>query len=116
MSATFTWSVISMLSYPQADGYTDVVFQVNWMCQAIQVEGDKTYASSVANVQSLMPPTGSFTPYDQLTQEQVLGWVWAVVPQAGVEAKLQQDIDDQISPPVVELPLPWAPQPVPASA
>jgi len=108
MSATFKWSVISMLSYPQADGETDVVFQVNWMCQAIQIEGGKTYAETTTNVQSLSAPTGTFTPYDQLTQEQVLGWVWAIVSQAQVEAGLQTQIDNQITPPVVELPLPWA--------
>ena len=33
MSATFTWTVIGMSCYPQADNQTDVVFNVNWFCQ-----------------------------------------------------------------------------------
>jgi hypothetical protein len=43
-----------------------------------------------------------------------LGWVFAGgVDQAAVEANVTQQINDQINPPVVTLPLPWAAQPLP---
>jgi hypothetical protein len=45
----------------------------------------------------------------QLAQDQVLGWIWANgVDQAVTEAAVQQQIDNQINPPVVTPPLPWA--------
>jgi hypothetical protein len=54
-------------------------------------------------------PDGTFTPYADLTQEQVLGWCYANgVDQAATEAAIQQNIDNQINPPIVQPPLPWA--------
>jgi hypothetical protein len=54
-------------------------------------------------------PSGTFTPYDQLTQEQVLGWCWANgVDKTATEANVQSQIDNQISPPTIQPPLPWA--------
>lgn len=111
MSATFTWSVISMTSYPQAEGQVDVVFQVNWMCSG--TEG--SVGASNGGVAYVTYTAGSpYTPYDQLTQEQVLGWVYASgVDQAAVEASVQMQIDERLNPPTVNLPLPWAPTPTP---
>jgi hypothetical protein len=55
-----------------------------------------------------------FIPYDQLTQEIVIGWVQASLGEQGI-ANLQQTvqgrIDQLINPPVVpqDTPLPWTP-------
>jgi len=105
MSATFTWSVTALNCYPQADGQTDVVFTVHWTLSGT----DGTYNGSVYSTCSVPAPEGTFTPYDQLTQEQVLGWIWANgVDKQSAEAAVQQQIDNQINPPVVTPPLPWA--------
>jgi hypothetical protein len=51
----------------------------------------------------------SFVPYNQLTEQTVLGWVWANgVDQAATEAAVQTQLDNQINPPVVTPKLPWA--------
>jgi hypothetical protein len=91
--------------YPQESGNTDVVFNVHWTCAGT----DGTYNASVYSTCSVPAPTGSaFTPYDQLTQQQVLGWIWANgVDQAATEAAVQTQLDNQINPPVVTPPLPW---------
>jgi hypothetical protein len=34
MTNTYTWAISSMSCYPEAEGETDVVFQVNWICTA----------------------------------------------------------------------------------
>ena len=53
---------------------------------------------------------GDFTPYDQLTEAQVLGWCWDNgVDKASVEASVEQQIVAQANAPVVALPLPWSP-------
>lgn len=109
MSATITWTVTAMDCYPQADGETDVVFTVHWTCSGVQTEGETTYSGSVYSTTSVPAPSGSFTPYADLTQNQVLGWVWANgVDKAATEDAVQQQIDNQINPPVVTPPLPWA--------
>jgi len=54
-------------------------------------------------------PTGSFTAYSSLTQEQVLGWVWANgVSKEATEAAVEAQLQAQINPPVVTPPLPWS--------
>jgi hypothetical protein len=106
MTATITWNVSALDCYPQEGGNTDVVFNVHWTCAGT----DGTYNASVYSTCSVPAPTGSaFTPYANLTQEQVLGWIWANgVDQAATEAAVQQQIDNQINPPVVTPPLPWS--------
>jgi hypothetical protein len=96
-----------MTCYPEVEGYTDVVFGVYWVCSGVQ----DTYSTQVAARSAcIIPlPTASFIPYADLTQEQVLDWIWANgVDKAAVELQVQDLIDLQINPPVVTLPLPWA--------
>jgi hypothetical protein len=109
-SITMTWDVTAMDCYPQADGEADVVFTVHWTCSGAQTVNGKTYTGSVYSTCSLPAPTGSaFTPYDQLTEDQVLGWIWANgVDKAATETAVAQQIANQINPPVVTPPLPWS--------
>ena len=68
-----------------------------------------TYSASVYSTCSVPAPSGdAFTPYADLTQAQVLGWIWANgVDQTATEAAVQSQIDGQINPTVVTPPLPW---------
>lgn len=105
MSTVINWSVTAMDCYPQEAGNTDVVFCVHWTCSG--VDGDNS--GSVYSTCQVPAPSGSFTPYASLTQDQVLGWIWAAgVDKAATEAAVQQMIDNQINPPVVTPPLPWS--------
>lgn len=110
MSATFTWSINKMEVVPQLDGETDVVVQATWVCAGVQEANGKTYTSTAEGAGSFSAPQQGqpFTPYDQLTQEQVLGWVWQTISQEKIESGVQGQLNNQISPPVVSLPLPWA--------
>ena len=97
-----------MTSYPQIDGQSDVVFLVNWTLTGTQ----DNVTSTTAGNQPVEYTAGSpFTPYDQLTEEQVIGWVQAGLGAEGVaaaELQVQNAINNLINPPVVYLPLPWA--------
>ena len=102
---TITWTVTAMDCYPQENSETDVVFTVHWTCAGT----DGTYSASVYSTCSVPTPEGAFTPYADLTQAQVLGWIWANgVDQAVTEAAVEQQIQNQINPPVVTPPLPWS--------
>ena len=106
MATVITWTVTAMDCYPQADNETDVVFNVHWTCSG--VDGD--YVASVYSTQQVtVDPSEPFTPYSDLTQEQVLNWIWAAgVDKTATEAAVEQQIQNQINPPVVTPPLPWA--------
>ena len=102
---TITWTNTAMDCYPQIEGETDVVFTVHWTCSGV----DGEYNASIYSTCGVPLPSGSFTPYAELTQEQVLGWIWANgVDQASTEAAVQTQIENQINPPVVTPALPWA--------
>ncbi len=109
-SITMTWDVTAMDCYPQADGETDVVFTVHWTCSGSQTVNGQTYNGSVYSTCSVPAPTGSaFTPYDQLTEAQVLGWIWANgVDKFATESAVATQIANAINPPVVQPPLPWS--------
>ena len=111
MTINYTWSVVQMDAYPQADGEQDVVFTVHWTLSGT----DGTYnGSAYGSVGVTVDPAEPFTPYADLTEEQVLGWVWeSGVDKTAQEANVATQIENQINPPVVTPPLPWAPVPIP---
>jgi hypothetical protein len=83
----------------------ETVITAHWTCSGT----NGTYGSSIYSTCSFSPPEGTFTPYADLTQEQVLGWCYANgVDQAATEAAIQANIDNQINPPIIQPPLPWA--------
>ena len=110
MAITNTWAIVQMDCYPQADGEKDVVFNAHWQC----VGTDGTYQGYVYGSQSLPAPTGSdFTPYAELTQDQVVGWVKTALGEEQVatyETNVAKQIADQVKPPVATPPLPWSAQ------
>lgn len=107
MATTITWTVEQMDCYPTAEGETDVVFTVHWRCHGF--DGD--YVAALYGAEAVTYAAGEpFTPYADLTQDQVIGWVQdAMGPEqvASIEANVGQQIQDQINPPVVSPPLPW---------
>lgn len=107
MTITNTWAIVQMDALPTADGHTDVVNNAHWTLTAT----DGTHTGYVYGSQSLPAPTGpDFTPYNQLTQDQVIGWVKEALGAeqvASYEANVAAQIEAQINPPVITPPLPW---------
>ena len=108
-SVSITWDVTAMDCYPHDQGNADVVFNVHWTCSGTQTANGQTYNGSVYSTCQVPYSSTSFTPYDQLTEQQVLGWIWANgVDKTATEAAVQQQINNEINPPVVTPPLPWS--------
>ena len=111
MAATFDWQILNIECYPQFEGQTNVVTKIYWKCTASQIEGDATYTEYVERVTVLADyvKDDPFTPYEQLTQEQVLTWVYGEnnATKNRTEEELQTTINSRITPPIVSNPLPW---------
>ena len=71
MSNTFKWSIEKLKVAPQQEGKTNVVIQADWLCVALDEKGIPQTAA--AGVKSFTLGD-SFTPFGQLTEEQVLQW------------------------------------------
>jgi hypothetical protein len=104
---TYTTVVTAMytVNQPDPDYVVNVLFTVTG------VDGDNT-ASIDGNVQfSQTAETADFTPYDQLTQEIVIGWINAATDnQANYYANIDGQIASIVNPPVspANTALPWA--------
>ncbi len=104
MNISINWIIERLLVRKVEGTYSDVVITADWRCNGTQDQ----YSGTCYGSASFAPPTGSFTPYEDLTEQQVLGWCFANgVDQAAVEANVTQQINDQINPPVIAPPLPW---------
>ena len=115
---TILWIIERLLVKPTEGSLTDVVITADWRCNGIETIGTgddaKTYSGTCYGSCSFQPPSGSFTPYPDLTQEQVLNWCYANgVDKTAIEANVTQQINDQINPPIIAPPLPWVPVPPP---
>jgi len=102
---TFNWQVTQLDCYPQADNQTNVVFTIHWTCSGT----DGTHTGSVYSTCGVTYKADTpYTPYADLTQDQVLGWVWTTYGNKdNVESAVQTQIDNQANPPVISPQLPW---------
>ena len=73
----------------------------------VTAEDTGTTASTYGTIGYTQDPGETYTPYDQLTEAQVIGWVQTSLGQDTVEASLQAQID-ALKNPVQEAGLPWA--------
>jgi len=109
---TISWIIERLLVKPTEGSLTNVVITADWRCNGTETTGtgdtEKTYTGTCYGTCSFAPPTGSFTPYDELTEQQVLDWCFANgVNKSAIEANVNEQILNQINPPVVAKPLPW---------
>jgi hypothetical protein len=86
-------------------------FVVNVLWTLTGVDGQ--YTASIGGNSQFTVQEGTFTPYSQLTQAQVIGWVQDSLGPDGIanfEANVQGQINSMITPPVSpqNTPLPWA--------
>ena len=107
---TFTWSILSMSVMPILEGEANVVVSAQW-----NILGEEdVYTENLSGWQNFTLQQGKgFTPYDQLTEAQVIGWVQSAMGEGGVasmEAAVQGLLNALINPPVEPViePLPWA--------
>ena len=105
MSTVINWNVSQLDCLPQSAEGADYVVTAHWQCNG----SDGTYSGSVYSTCSFPVVQGpSFTPYADLTEAQVLGWVWANgVDKDATETAVEGQIEAQKNPPIVAPPLPW---------
>jgi len=100
---TFTTTIDSMYTLDTPDPG----FVVNVLWTVTGVDGSNT--ASIGGNSQFTVQEGTFTPYDQLTQSQVIGWI----PESAITSAqqcVQGQIDSMINPPVSpeNTPLPWS--------
>ena len=103
----FTLTITDMMAYPEYQGNPNYVYQINW-----SYKGDDGTFSTAMSGSTNVPESDpqSFTPYNELTKEQVEAWIQEYTDPAiwpDFESKISGWITAQYTPPVVTPPLPW---------
>lgn len=96
---TFNWQIVNMERLT-ADNFV-VVVHYN-----VSATDDTYQASTYGTTSYTQTPGETYIPYDDLTQDIVVGWVQEALGKDTVEASLQSQIDAQKNP-VQESGLPW---------
>lgn len=109
MAATIVWQIEWMQTTQTTANPPECVITAGWRCNGSEEANGQMYYATNYGTCSFSSPGDPYTPYADLSQDQVLGWCWANgVDKIATEASIQQQIDDQINPPVIQPPLPWS--------
>jgi len=100
MAITYTWDITDIKKAQQVDGLTDVIVHIRWKKTGTD---DKGTAGEFVGATPLTASSGSFTPYEELTKEQVLGWIQSVVV-----GSYEQHVNDQIQKQIIKKNDPWS--------
>jgi len=96
-----------MICQPQLEDHTNVVSSVAWQLEA--TDGTNLVRSS-GTTPIEYDPLENFIDYDNLTHDEVIGWVTKALGNdtlASIKSGLDDQIESIINPPVIMPPLPW---------
>lgn len=105
--------VISALNCAvEKEGLPNVIQTIHWRYQATKVVGDKTYFADTYGASGVEQPNPqSFIPYEDVTEAEIVSWLEATLPIDAMKEGLEANIELQINPKEVSLPLPWVSTP-----
>lgn len=104
----FFWTIKSMEVIIMDGNLQDVVYNINWgLSASTEVNTTPYFVETYGSVVVPPPDPEDFTPYDELTKEQVVGWLYLVLPVPDMEASLTRQLDAMINPTTETLPPPF---------
>ena len=108
MKTNFQWVISQLNCAVESEGLANVINVIHWRYNATQVDGDKTYYADIYGSSSVAQPNPqNFTPYADVTEQEVINWLEEILPVEDMKLSLENNIALQINPVEVVLPLPW---------
>ena len=112
------WQIDGLIVSPQINSFIDVVVAANWR---IFAEENGVRGTSHGRVNFPPPEGDKFTAYENLTEAEILSWVWEIGATTDPDFPWSKQIAEQQAiaalnaqrAAVTERPLPWAPPPPP---
>lgn len=108
------WKILDLITVPEEGGNSNVVTAVRYRCRADEyIEhptdplGHQWYFEDEVSGVEIPLGDGAFTAYQDLTQDQVLQWVFDNIDKDAIEAKVTAGIEAQKQPAEVRLGMPW---------
>lgn len=112
MANTYSWTINALDTYPSQDSLTDVVYNVHWTltCTSTQTDSDGVaYSATSIGTQTVSAPdSDNFTEFDDLTQEDVEGWLESSdLDIQQIKSSLDSSISEKITPTSETKDVPW---------
>jgi hypothetical protein len=108
METNFQWVIAQLNCAVESEKLANVINVIHWRYNATQVNGDKTYFAEIYGSSSVAQPNPqNFTPYADVTEEEVINWLEQILPVKDMQLQLEANIALQINPLEITLPLPW---------
>ena len=108
MAITYTWTVTGIKTTTEGS-YQNSVIQTYWKKIGTDDNGNIGEFTGATPFTAANVASADFVPFNELTEEIVLGWIKAVVVgdyERHVNAQILKKINESI---IVEQPLPWDP-------
>ncbi len=106
MANTYNLEILKLEVKLLENTLENVVFQADWRYTAIS-ENEEYTEESVGLASIPAPDPDNFTPFDDLTEEQVKGWVENEVDFNKLKEYLDNKIEEKINPPTEVKDVPW---------
>lgn len=101
---TYKWNIILITLYPSYNGFDNYVNSIRWKYDANIEDVGSVYIFGNTNYSGTPE---DYTPYDQLTEQQVVSWLDADPMKPDYKRNLDKQLVYKLNPPVITLPLPW---------
>jgi len=100
------WKIVQLECKPIEGDLENVAITAHWTVS--ETDGEHT-GSAYGSIGLGDPDPADFTPFADLTEETVIGWVQAALGDqvVAIEAGVTAQIAALVNPPVVTPPLPW---------
>ncbi len=105
MATIYNWNCKTVDVHPTEGSETDVVYNVHWIVTGVSDELDSegnAYQSTSIGTQTVpLDPESEFIPFEDLTNETVVGWTKNAMGEeqvTSIETGIQQAIDLEINP------------------
>ena len=106
----YNWNCKTVDCYPEQDNEADVVYNVHWIVTGTSDQTDSQgmpWAATNIGTQTLdTSQITDFIPFDQLTNDEIVAWTKGAMGDeqvAQIEASIQNQIDNLITPTSVTL-------------
>jgi hypothetical protein len=102
---TYDWNCRTVEARPLEEGKTDVIYNVHWIVKGISdkidSEGNPYSATDIGTQRVTWNPEGTFTPFEDLTNEIVTNWTKSAMGQEEldyIEDNIESEINSMIKP------------------
>jgi hypothetical protein len=109
MANTFTWDIRQMDTIPDFNGYINFVKRIHW---AYIGADENNISANITGYFEFNEVPVDYVDYSAITESQVISWCEVYTNTSELQNILNIKIYDIVNPPIINLPLPWAPEAV----